>query len=403
MKNKYLYICFLILVSTQSVKAQTITALDILKLTDKALADLTTFSYQIDAEMKFFSEKDTVKNGAICYLKSVPKVKTGLYHHVEELYGFYPFRYKQIYNGDSIVNFRANDSSALIINTKRKGSYNFIRGLPNLIRYEYFKQSFFTRSIQKKTVIDVQLNEEMYNGAPCYVVRFANTKGAKNSHEYTRVAYYINKENYLPVRMTETIGFQDMIQYRAYTISHMKLNPALDQRLFEIESNIPVGCIREYFNPDTYYRPNDHQLLKKRDMAPDITLQTIDGKVFDLNAYKGKVVLLDFWYISCYPCIMTLPELQKIAEHYDTSKVAVIGINVADDRDKIASFLGKRNITYINAFKGEETGKNYKIKAFPTLYIIDKKGLIVSHHEGWNRLLYKSTIKRKINKSLRKK
>ena len=47
-------------------------------------------------------------------------------------------------------------------------------------------------------------------------------------------------------------------------------------------------------------------------LAPDFTLQTINGKIISLNEFRGKVIILNFWATWCFPCKMEIPDFIKL-------------------------------------------------------------------------------------------
>src|SRR5205823_2100118 len=60
--------------------------------------------------------------------------------------------------------------------------------------------------------------------------------------------------------------------------------------------------------------------------APGFTLKDLNGQSVNLDDYKGKVVLLDFWATWCAPCVASMPELQRLHARYAPRGFAVIGI-----------------------------------------------------------------------------
>ena len=52
-------------------------------------------------------------------------------------------------------------------------------------------------------------------------------------------------------------------------------------------------------------------------LAPDFTLQTINGKIISLNEFRGKVIILNFWATWCFPCKMEIPDFIKLISWWD--------------------------------------------------------------------------------------
>lgn len=119
-----------------------------------------------------------------------------------------------------------------------------------------------------------------------------------------------------------------------------------------------------------------------------------NDKTIKLADLKGKVVLLDFWYRGCFPCLKATPDLIKLQEEFKNDLV-IIGINDRDDKTDISDYYAYKNNT--NYFSTYETttniSKNLKVSAFPTFIIINQKGEIVKTEVGFNKSSIRKIIK----------
>ncbi|GMV99883.1 MAG: hypothetical protein AMXMBFR84_10220 [Candidatus Hydrogenedentota bacterium] len=118
----------------------------------------------------------------------------------------------------------------------------------------------------------------------------------------------------------------------------------------------------------------------------------LDGATHSLAEYKGKVLILDFWYRGCGWCIRAMPQLKALSEQYKDKPVAVIGINV-DRNEEDAKFVAEKlELPYTNILTGPMGGedsisKKYGVQGYPTLVIVDKKGKIHDMHVGYSPTL----------------
>ena len=94
------------------------------------------------------------------------------------------------------------------------------------------------------------------------------------------------------------------------------------------------------------------ELLKPGTEAPEIALNTIDGKQFSLKSLRGKYVVLDFWASWCGPCRVLGPTVEEVAEEY-ADKAIVAKCNV-DDCEDISMKYGIRNIPTLVFIKNGE-------------------------------------------------
>lgn len=112
--------------------------------------------------------------------------------------------------------------------------------------------------------------------------------------------------------------------------------------------------------------------------APDFKLKDLNGKDVSLSAYKGKVVIIDFWATWCPPCRKGIPELIEIQQQYGTDKLAILGISVDQaDASVVKDFAKSYKINYPVLFYTPEVVSAYGgIEGIPTSFIIDKEGKV---------------------------
>lgn len=117
---------------------------------------------------------------------------------------------------------------------------------------------------------------------------------------------------------------------------------------------------------------------------PALKNATVDN--ISLDAYKGKVVYVDFWASWCGPCRQSLPILNDIRAKYHAKGFEVIAINIDENKADAMGFLAKYPVDYpIAADPKSKTPEMYKIKGMPTAYIIDRKGKVRHVHEGFKK------------------
>jgi len=125
-----------------------------------------------------------------------------------------------------------------------------------------------------------------------------------------------------------------------------------------------------------------------------------NGKTVQLSNLKGKVVLLDFWYRGCLPCLKATPDLMKLQEEFKNDLV-IIGINDRDDKEDVTDYYSyKKNTFYLSTYKtSNHISNNLKITAFPTFIIINQKGEIVKTEVGFNKSSIRKSIKNLIKEN----
>jgi len=110
-------------------------------------------------------------------------------------------------------------------------------------------------------------------------------------------------------------------------------------------------------------------------IASDLRLQTIRGEDIDLLELRGEVVLVNFWATWCPPCIEEIPSLGRLNKQLAGKPFRVLGVDVGESKAQVQKFLKKVPAAYpVILDPRGVTITPWKIRAFPTSYIVDKNG-----------------------------
>jgi peroxiredoxin len=109
--------------------------------------------------------------------------------------------------------------------------------------------------------------------------------------------------------------------------------------------------------------------------AMDFEVVDLKGKKYNLSELKGKVVVLNFWFVECKPCIMEMPELNELTKEFKGKDVVFLAIAL-NDKKRVKKFLKTTKFDYRVVSNGQPVADAYGIKGFPTNIIIDQNGLI---------------------------
>jgi peroxiredoxin len=120
--------------------------------------------------------------------------------------------------------------------------------------------------------------------------------------------------------------------------------------------------------------------------SPNIQGSVLGGGTLDWNAYRGKVVLLDFWATWCKYCVEELPDVKAVYEKLHDRDFEVVGISLDDNQQQLAEFVTQRKLPWVMLFEtnpakqGWEVPlvKQFGIEELPTLMLINRAGKIVS-------------------------
>jgi len=139
--------------------------------------------------------------------------------------------------------------------------------------------------------------------------------------------------------------------------------------------------------------------VRDPDPAPEVKAKDLDGKEFTLEAFKGKVVLLNFWATWCGPCRMEIPSLIQLQSRYK-ERMQIVGMVVdADDENDVRAVVKDEGINYPVAIASNQVRFAYGgIAALPTLFVINTEGKVVQKHVGlYNPALYEIEVRALLN------
>ena len=123
------------------------------------------------------------------------------------------------------------------------------------------------------------------------------------------------------------------------------------------------------------------------ELAPDFTLQTLDGKTVNLADYKGKKIVVNFWATWCEPCRAEMPQMQKYYEKQARKdNVEILAINLTfDDKgpENVQKFINSYDITFpIPLLEDDKLMKQYEVLTIPSSFFIDSDGHVQKHIAG---------------------
>jgi cytochrome c biogenesis protein CcmG, thiol:disulfide interchange protein DsbE len=125
--------------------------------------------------------------------------------------------------------------------------------------------------------------------------------------------------------------------------------------------------------------------IEKLVKAPDFTLQDLNGEKVLSSAFKGRVVLLNFWATWCPSCIAELPSLSSLNKDkgLKAKGLEVIAVSTDGSATAVRDFLRKKGVD-IRVLMDEKksVARQFKVFSLPTTFLIDRQGRIVEKFYG---------------------
>jgi thiol-disulfide isomerase/thioredoxin len=131
----------------------------------------------------------------------------------------------------------------------------------------------------------------------------------------------------------------------------------------------------------------------------DFDFSALTGEKKKLSDFKGKVILLDFWGTWCGPCVAEIPNLIKVYNKYKSLGFEIISVSSdlmmnSKTQDEFKLFVEQKNMDWTHTLddKNQTIHRLYEISHWPTLYLIDKTGVIVKNENVLRGSLLEKTL-----------
>lgn len=364
-------------------------AKEILKKSFDKCQSIENGYYEMTKEMKNMSGSDTSLYSFKCHFKKIKEdtIFSAAFHYQYYKKG----RYNKdiLYTGEEVVRYSTKDSTGTIMTNKLwaddilKYRHNYTLFTP-LVAKDSNPTPDFT-DLNDSTNVFTLIGKETIENKPCYHISMSYIPANVGMLEVLSVVneYWIGLKDYIPIQYSTVavlkMNNDTMYQYEKYRLTHYELDMLAD------EIPLRLSSIPAFVNLQDYAPKNSPELLEIDTFAPDFTLLSLEDDSISLSDFKGELILMDFFYKSCYPCLLALPTLQSLHEKYENKGLRVIGINPYDTKqnDDIDQFLKKRGINYPILLDAKDVAKDYHVSGYPTIYLIDQHGKIIFSKVGY--------------------
>ena len=132
-------------------------------------------------------------------------------------------------------------------------------------------------------------------------------------------------------------------------------------------------------------------LINAGDVAPDFTVEMLDGKKVTLSAQRGKVVLISFWATWCPPCRLELSHMQKdVIDRFAGEDLVVLPISRGEARQKVEEYITKMGYTFpIGLDTDQSIYRKYASNYIPRSILVGRDGVVAYVGVGYDEQIAK--------------
>ena len=117
--------------------------------------------------------------------------------------------------------------------------------------------------------------------------------------------------------------------------------------------------------------------------TPALSLKDLGGTSHKLDAYRGKVVILNFWATWCEPCREEMPSLNRLRKSLDGQPVAMFAVNIGEGEARINDFLAKVPVDFpVLLDRDSQASRAWKVRLMPTTFILGTDGRVRFSYAG---------------------
>lgn len=345
-------------------------------------SQFSSLSYDIVVKNKLFSKEDTFTREA--YVKLIRSSSDSLFG------GFFSIDVKDTlwfgYNGKSVMRAAMHDSLLTIVDAcKYPGFYVKSTWVDNFIDYGFLRNSQGPRIYIDDPSIEKVYSDTIVEGWPCLGFLFK----LPDDEDFSNIRFFvaIDTIDFMVRSRVYSVSFQENEQYTSW--HYNQIDYGNESTLAELSEQYMSTFKRiKQYDPDTTSKQSQN----------DYDYSQLTGKIYntdeiiELSEVDANLIVLDFWYTSCYPCIKGIPAVNKLYRNYKDKGVAVYGVNMIDDETKskarLDKFFKNNRMEYPSLMVEPEMASQINISSYPSLLVLDKNFQIIHMEDGFNEDLY---------------
>ena len=130
-------------------------------------------------------------------------------------------------------------------------------------------------------------------------------------------------------------------------------------------------------------KPPESKYFKTGSKFSSFKTTDIDGNKINTKNLAGKIIVVNFWFINCPPCVREIPELHKLSQSYKEDSSVVFIAVALDQAADIRAFLKTHPFGYRIVDNGRYISNQYSINSYPTNLVVSPEGKVYFHSSGF--------------------
>lgn len=300
-------------------------------------------------------------------------------------YQFIAKHNKNIFNG--IEKFTVNENQKRVL-LKKKPSRRDLAG--NETRFSIFElKKVLPHLIDNPNVQINRLKDTIVDNKDCYKLQISLKEswigvwGSLQKTEGHSSEYFItiSKKKHLPIQFGYIHSGNN--GYSISTYNNIDLSIKHNHQVLSLSKFNDEYLIFENDYFLNHLKVENEEKTKLGQAALDWKLPSINGDSISLSKSNNNLILIEFWFPGCVPCVEAIPELNKIYDKYSTKGLLMYSIEYTkQNKNTISSYISKHKINFPILYGGKKVAENYGVWSAPSFFLIDEKGKIIYKSVG---------------------
>jgi len=167
-------------------------------------------------------------------------------------------------------------------------------------------------------------------------------------------------------------------------------------RLVESREQIEGNDSEKKGIPKSFYGSNSYKLKAASaewsrcligKTIPNLDFITIKGKSYSNSDLRGKVLVINFWFKGCAPCVAEMPSLNRLYNEFKDENVLFISFASDNEQALKPTYLNSGKFLFEIVPNSKSIASKFKFFGYPTTYIVDQKGRIIKAWTGFSPLM----------------